>query len=141
MSSADHEAVPMASGVADAIGTAARPTREPTVELLAGGQSVEAAAGEVTVAIGRAVLPSGEIAPHRVRRAELLAVEAGGLALTAGKNGTWVRRGTEGRSVLADTAILGPGEGALVRCCGMADYRSTAEDPLVLLLITITPTA
>jgi hypothetical protein len=135
----------MAGTMSPVPGGAREPTDQPadavTVEVIAGGQAIAAPAGQVAVTIDRAVLPTGGIAPHPVGRAELLAVEGGGLALTAGGDGAWVRRGAGGRSILAETAVLGAGQGALVWGAATARYLTASGEPAVLLLVTIAPTA
>jgi predicted SnoaL-like aldol condensation-catalyzing enzyme len=133
-----HDSGPGWTGAARATERAAPPAGGPTVETLAGGQWV-ALPGDATLAIGRATLPAGaSVARHSVLGADLLSVEAGELALTVESSGAWVRRGADGRSTLAETAILGAGEGALVRCCE-ASYLGAGADPLMLLIVTIGP--
>ena len=113
------------------------PAAGPRTELLAGGPRVALPAGDAVVAIGRAILPTGSVAPHPVGGAEVVTVEAGGLIMEAGGDGAWVRRGASGRSTLLETALLDVGEGALVGAGATVRYRGSEDAPLALLLVTI----
>jgi hypothetical protein len=109
-------------------------------KLLAGGPAVELPLGVATISIGRATLPvGGGVASHPVAGVELLTVESGEVALAASDDAAWVLQGPNGQSVLVESALLTAGEGVLVRQCRTARYRSVADEPLDLLLVTIAP--
>jgi len=110
-------------------------------DLLSGGL-VEGPAENITVRIGRATLPpGGGVAPHPVNGVELLAVESGEAVVAASDDAARVLRGPDPRSVPVDTALLARGQGALIRQCASAQYRSAGNAPLDLLVATIAPAA
>jgi predicted ester cyclase len=107
--------------------------------VLAGGPLADLLMGAATVAIGRAAFGPGEIFPaHRVEFAELVAVEAGSLALADG-GGAWVsalpnalpRRSGEGPIPTTGGARVDPGV--------EVGYFVAGDAPLGIVLVTIAP--
>jgi quercetin dioxygenase-like cupin family protein len=94
----------------------------------------------VTVSIGRATLPpGGALPPHAVAGAELLIVEAGTLTLATSGEPAWVRRGATGRGTAVFETTLTAGDGAHVPADAVSTLRNAGADPLVVLVVIVTP--
>ena len=98
-----------------------------TTQLLVEGVATDLPEGPVTIALGRVVLaPDAELAARGPRASRLVVVDAGILHLATG-----------GGAV----SVLSPGQGALVPPESGFSLRGDGDDPLVVLLATITPSA
>jgi predicted ester cyclase/quercetin dioxygenase-like cupin family protein len=111
-----------------------------TQETLAGGMQATLPSGSARIAIGRATLAPGEELPtHQTAGPELVAVEGGRLGLTISGEPAWIRRGDSFALTGETAATLTATDGALVPVGSLAAYRNDGEDPLALLLVTISP--
>jgi predicted ester cyclase len=105
--------------------------------VLAGGLPADLPVGEATVAIGRAVLAPGAAFPsHQVGVAEVVAVEAGALVVTAEDGAAWVTSAPPAGTHRADAQTVLAGEGVFVEAGTAAGYRAADGAPLALVVVT-----
>jgi hypothetical protein len=104
--------------------------------VLAGGMAIDLPSDRITVDIGRATLAPAAVLPsHDVDVAELIAGEAGSLALTVGNGAAWIVPEPTAAMRTGASAILSPGGGALIPGGTTATYQTQGTSEATTLLL------
>ena len=96
--------------------------------------------GPAVLGLGRATLAAGGTLPVAARGAALLAVEAGRLNVATTAGTVWRRHGADGTLATTGRRLLAVGDAAFVEPGASAEVRNAGDSPLVLLVVTLTPT-
>jgi predicted ester cyclase len=121
---------------------AASPAATPGVEStdLVGRPLTALPSGPVRLGLGRATLAPGVTLPAAASGVALFAIEAGSSSLANTGGTVWSRRGLDGTITTATDGTLGPGDAVVLEPGSAGEVRSAGATPLVLLVVTITPT-
>ena len=95
--------------------------------------------GLARLGLGRITLAPGATLPVDTTGATLLVVDDGNLSAIHTVGTVWSRRGGDGSITTAAGATYGQGDGILFEPGATGEIRSVGAQPLVLLVISITP--
>ncbi len=95
--------------------------------------------GLAQLGLGRVTLAQGAALPISTTGATLLVIEDGSLSTTNVVGTVWSRSGGDGSITTATGTTYGPGDGILFEPGATGEVFSVAGQPLVLLVVTITP--
>ncbi len=127
-----EDAKPETSAAADAPGV--------TVADLGPQPVLALPSGLARLGLGRVTLTPGATLPIDTTGAILLVVDEGNLSAINTVGTVWSRRGGDGSITTATGATYGQGDGILFEPGATGEIRSVGAQPLVLLVISITPT-